>query len=703
MNERSPDAPNVPEPSLTKAENGNLTRGLAAAIVAFSDDAILTKDLEGRINYWNKGAENIFGYESHEIIGTNVLRLIPPHLYDEEEQILRKIKAGQHVEHYETTRQTKDGRIIDVSVTISPVRDENGRIVGASKIARDITELTRQRREIVRMSQLYDALSQVGFSIVHASNRKELFEGVCEVLVERGRFHAAWIGWRDPVTNSIVPIASCGDMQNYLRDAHECADNRPVRSSPSLMAAIEDRPYVCNDVATDPSAIAWRSSVLSHGWRSVGAFPIRMAGHVCAILAVYAREPKHFRDMEVSLLIEAAANVSFGMDSLMRDEARREAERAVRHEHDIAAAVISNLPGVLFLYEKSGTLLRWNGNLERVTKYDRAEIASMQPRDFFAQSDWDAVRASFVQTTIAGESDAELDLVSKDGELTPYHFKGARTNIDGRECLIGIGIDLTEQRRLDQARRTAEYAARDARSELARVARISLLGEFAATIAHEINQPLAAVVTNGGASLRWLAKEPPDLNEAREAIKRTTRDATRASDIIGNLRKLVTRAPSDYIDVDLNDTVREVLSLLDIELNDSHVEVRIDFLDRLPLVRGDRIQLQQVLINLIMNSIEAMRPIEERKRVLSVRTDSTDTGDSLVEVMDVGVGLDTEALDRLFDRFFSTKAGGTGLGLAISRTIIDNHGGYLSVSPAPVPAPGVVSRFTIPSVREQIS
>ena len=695
MNGRSPDRQDADHRDV---EQANLTLGLAAAIVAFSDDAIVTKNLNGQITYWNKGAERLFGYESHEIVGTNILRLIPPHLHEEEAHILQKIKEGEHVEHYETSRQTKDGHIIEVSITISPVRDKSGTIVGASKIARNISELSRQRREIIRLSQIYDALSQVGFSIIHASNRQELFDDVCKALVERGRFDAAWIGWRDPDRDTLIPMASFGDMQHYL---HEVVHNRPAHPGPSLAALLEDHPYVCNDVATDPSATAWRSRVLSRGWRSVGAFPIRMSDKICAVLAVFANEPKHFRDMEVSLLIEAAANVSFGIDNFVREEARREAERAVRHERDVAAAVINNLPGVLFLYEKNGTLLRWNGNLERVTKYDRDEIVAMQPTDFFNAADRDKVMKTFAQTLSAGKADIELDLLSKDGQTTPYYFKGAKTDIDGRECAIGIGLDLTERRQLDLARRTAESAAREARAELARVARISLLGEFAATIAHEINQPLAAVVTNGGTSLRWLAKDPPDLHEAREAIKRATRDAKRASDIIAHLRTMVKRAPSDYLDVDMNGIVREVLSLLDIELHASSIEVRTDFGDCLPLVSGDRIQLQQVLINLIMNAIESMRQVRERQRVLQIRTDITENSEIQVEIVDSGTGLDEEALVHLFNRFFTTKTGGTGLGLAISRTIVENHGGHLSVSPGR--EPGVVSRFAIPSIKEKDS
>jgi C4-dicarboxylate-specific signal transduction histidine kinase len=221
-----------------------------------------------------------------------------------------------------------------------------------------------------------------------------------------------------------------------------------------------------------------------------------------------------------------------------------------------------------------------------------------------------------------------------------------------------------------------------------------LLGEFAASVAHEINQPLAAIVTNSGASMRWLAKDPPNLDEAKYAINRITRDANRASDVIKRLRALVTRKAPEYADVDLNNALDEALVFIHSDLRSANVLVDTELADGLPPVRGDRIQLQQVMLNLITNGIDAMKSVGDRPRVLHIKTRMAESGDVLLEVEDSGVGIDPATADHLFTHFFSTKAGGTGLGLAISKTIIEGHGGRLKANAAS--QHGAIFQFTVP-------
>ena len=236
--------------------------------------------------------------------------------------------------------------------------------------------------------------------------------------------------------------------------------------------------------------------------------------------------------------------------------------------------------------------------------------------------------------------------------------------------------------------------ARDIQAELTRVSRVAALGEFAASIAHEVNQPLAAIVTNSDASLRWLDHTPPNLDQARQAIKRTIRDATRASDVIRRTRALTVKEEPKVDDLDLNDAIREVLAFTQTELKRSKVVVQADLAEQTPLVRGDRIQFQQVMINLIMNGVDSMRSISGQARVLKIRTGTVPSGEVSCEVEDCGMGLDPEVAEKLFDHFFTTKSGGTGLGLAISRSIIESHGGRIWASSA---SPrGAVFSFTVP-------
>jgi C4-dicarboxylate-specific signal transduction histidine kinase len=248
----------------------------------------------------------------------------------------------------------------------------------------------------------------------------------------------------------------------------------------------------------------------------------------------------------------------------------------------------------------------------------------------------------------------------------------------------------------EAALRAAEAEARDNMEELARVSRALVVGEFAASVAHELNQPIAAIVTNGEASLRWLGADPPNLDEARLAIGRTIRDANRAAGVISRTRGMLAKGPSAFSEIDINASIEDVLLFTETELRRNRVELRKTLAPSAPRVLGDRIQLQQVALNLIRNSIEAMADNGERPRVLTVGTEMDDAGQVLVRVEDTGPGLEPDAVPRLFDSFFTTKLGGVGLGLPISRSIIEAHGGRLWASPRE--GGGVAFQFVLPVI-----
>jgi two-component system sensor histidine kinase TtrS len=247
-------------------------------------------------------------------------------------------------------------------------------------------------------------------------------------------------------------------------------------------------------------------------------------------------------------------------------------------------------------------------------------------------------------------------------------------------------LDVTEQRR-------AEEQLRHSQADLARVTRVAAMAELAAAIAHEVNQPLGAVVANGSASLRWLARESPNLEEAREAIERAVREANRASDVIRRIRALLQKVPPQMERLDVNAVIREALTLAGNEFLRGGVAVQADLAPEAPNVLGDRIQLQQVLLNLILNGIDAMRKISHQSRELIIKSAKHPEG-VLIQVHDSGVGVDPEQADRIFEPFFTTKPQGIGMGLSISRSIIEAHGGRLWFTPGP--SHGVVFQFTVP-------
>jgi C4-dicarboxylate-specific signal transduction histidine kinase len=243
-------------------------------------------------------------------------------------------------------------------------------------------------------------------------------------------------------------------------------------------------------------------------------------------------------------------------------------------------------------------------------------------------------------------------------------------------------------------RETAEEGLIRAQAEIARIARITTMGELAASIAHELNQPLGSIVVSGDACLRWLAAKTPNLEEVRQAVEAIIRDGTRASSVLVRIRGLLRRGKRLRERLDINDVIREVIALLDGELRRNGASPRTDMPGNLPPVVVDRVLLQQVILNLIMNAIEAMRAVSNRAQVLRIRTEEQPSGSIVVLVQDSGVGIDPKHSSRMFEPFYTTKVEGIGMGLAISRSIIEAHGGRLWA--VANDGPGSSFYFTLP-------
>lgn len=261
---------------------------------------------------------------------------------------------------------------------------------------------------------------------------------------------------------------------------------------------------------------------------------------------------------------------------------------------------------------------------------------------------------------------------------------------DSRERIeyIGTALDVTHRRR-------SEEALDKARSELAHVARSTSLGTLAASIAHEVNQPLSGIVTNASTGLRMLAAEPPDLDGARETVRRTLRDGNRAAEVIARLRALFSKRSATIEAVDLNAAAREVIALMQSDLERARIVLRTEFADALPLAGCDRVQIQQVIMNLVRNAVDAMRDVDDRPRQMIVATGQQADAMIRLSVHDSGIGFDPQNTQRLFDTFYTTSNDGMGIGLAVSRSIVESHRGRLSAALSN-DGPGAIFAFTIP-------
>jgi C4-dicarboxylate-specific signal transduction histidine kinase len=260
-----------------------------------------------------------------------------------------------------------------------------------------------------------------------------------------------------------------------------------------------------------------------------------------------------------------------------------------------------------------------------------------------------------------------------------------------------LRAEIGQRQRAEDERRKAEQALLALHTELAHAQRVTSIGELTASISHEVNQPLAAVVANANACLRWLANDPPNMVEARDSLNRILRDGQRASAVVKRIRGLVKKTPPQPTGQDLNDLIGEVLLLVNDALTQRKVTTHVLLAHSVPPVLGDRVQLQQVMLNLVMNGIEAMNDVTDRPRNLVVSSRVLDNGQVSIIVTDSGVGVDPAVAEKLFDPFFTTKAGGMGIGLSISRSIVESHGGHLWASTNE--GPGATFHVAFPAIQ----
>jgi signal transduction histidine kinase len=330
----------------------------------------------------------------------------------------------------------------------------------------------------------------------------------------------------------------------------------------------------------------------------------------------------------------------------------------------------------IYGFDPENGMPNWEQRLERIHPEDRAKWQEALDRAVGEKSDYDVeFRILLPGATVKYVQSVGHPVLDASGDVVQF---------------VGSSTDITERKRVEESLRQAQ-------ADLARVNRVTTMGELTASLAHEVNQPIAAAVTNANTCLRWLTRDHPDVEEARTAALRIVNDGTRAAEIIKRIRLLFKKGTSPREFVDVNEVIREMVLLLRSEVARYNISVRTELAADLHRVLGDRVQLQQVMMNLIVNSIDAMKDMDGA-RELAVKSQRADNEQVLVSVSDTGVGLPVEQTDQLFQAFFTTKIQGTGMGLSISRSIVESHGGRLwAAGNSPR---GASFRFTLPTNTE---
>jgi PAS domain S-box-containing protein len=381
------------------------------------------------------------------------------------------------------------------------------------------------------------------------------------------------------------------------------------------------------------------------------------------------------------------------IDDLKFQIAEREKAETALHElasgleAKIRRLVDANIIGIVF-WNLEGRVIEANEAFLRMVGYGREDLVSgrVSWREITPDKWREADEQALAELAATGVCEPfEKEYSRKDGSHVPV-LVGAAFLEGSRDEVVAFVLDLTE-------RKLAEETLRKTRAELAHVARVTTMGELVTSIAHEVKQPLAAILTNAQVCLRWLTRDVPNLEEVRKAAELIARDGKRASDVISRIRALVRKAGSEKEQLNINQAIEEMVHLTEDEALRKGVVLRTELAADLPFVLGDRVQLQQVLLNLIINGVEAMSSVADGRRDLLVYSRLHESKQVLIGVQDFGVGIESENLKKIFDPFYTTKSQGMGMGLAISRSIVENHGGKLWASPND--GPGATFKFTL--------
>ncbi|MGX1323997.1 PAS domain S-box-containing protein [Bradyrhizobium sp. USDA 377] len=407
------------------------------------------------------------------------------------------------------------------------------------------------------------------------------------------------------------------------------------------------------------------------------------------------------------VLVVALAGAALALARLEAKRRRQATEENVQLQSDLAARDIkirrlfdSNIIGII-IWEVEGRILEANDAFLRIVGYDRDDLASGRLHRFdLTPPEW---RDRDVQTVaelkrLGTAQPFEKEYLRKDGSRVSVLIGGTMF-AQGGDQGVGFVLDLTPLKRAEAEAREHERLYREALMELAHANRVTTMGQLTASIAHEVNQPIAAIVANAEAGLNWLEAQPPNLERVRQTFGWITGDGMRAGDIIGRIRALIRKAPPQKEDMDINQAVLEVIALTRSEAFKHGVSVRTQLAEGLPAIQADRVQLQQVVLNLIVNAIEAMGAVGDEERELLISTDRDVSNGVHVTLRDSGPGLDPKNVECLFEAFYTTKPTGMGMGLAICRSIIEAHGGQMWAG-ANEPR-GAVFQFTLPLASDE--
>ena len=631
-----------------------------------ANDIILLLDEAGHILEANARAVEAYGYSLPELQTLSAGDLRAPEEESAASGSFVQVKR-EGSKRYETSHRHRDGSTFPVEVSARAVAIEGELRVIA--FVRNITERRAQEVELVRITQLYAALSQVSQAIVWSPSQAELFRRLAEVMVESARFDMAWIAWiawSEPRLGRITVAASHGDKQGYLQQLGVGSEQTLLAGDPVAMAIEEKCPCIANDVLAEAGSDGWRQAAKTSGFGSMAAFPIHQDGKVVGALAVYAKGKHFFGSHEAALLMEVSTDVSFALDHLVSEDLRRAAEAALRDTQRFL--VEAQEAGCIGTYTWSLQEDRWKSGpfLDQIFGIGPTYIRNLEGWANLIAPDFRVHMRTYLSGIIERHERFNLDypiIRVSDGAHRWVHGQGElRWDDQGRPvALVGIIQDITEQKRAEEERRSLE-------SQLHQSQKLESLGSLAGGVAHDMNNVLGAIL-GVASSLREGAD--PHSSSARN-LDTIMNACIRGRGVVKSLLYFAQKDLQEEGPIDLNELVREITQFLS-HTTLKRIQLNVDLQEGIGFVRGDGGAISHALMNLCVNALDAM----PSGGSLRIRTAPAEDGGLDLRVRDTGEGMAPAVLAKAVEPFFTTKpqGKGTGLGLAMVYGTMQAHEG----------------------------
>src|SRR5262245_13882698 len=649
-------------------------------------------DVSGRFMAANPVLQRMLGYPEEELRNLSIFEITPKEDHKPtRSRIARLLKGRVHEYHLERRYLHRDGRIVWAKTSVSVIPGTESTPPMLVKIVEDITERKNAEAESLALKDELAAelaamirLHELSTRLLSSTELQPLLEEVLDATMSLQNADFGNVQLYDPKTHELVIVAHRGFQQDFLDHFSSVRED-----SAACGRALQQRKrIIIEDVQTDPGFEPHRQIAASVDFRAMQSTPLfSRNGEPLGMVSTHFRQPHCPSERELRLTDLYARQ---GVEMIERNRVEAALRRSEAH---LAEGQRISHTGSWAWNLSSGDLL-WSQEHLRIFGLDLENLKPSSEIFYEMLHPEDRSRVKQGSEKAVGERDdfiADYRIICPDGMIKHVHSLSHPVfNESGNLTeYVGTVIDITELKR-------AEEVLAEMQAELERVTRVTTMGELAASIAHEVNQPLGAIVTNGQACLRLLSPDMSDKHsKLREVVEQMISDGLRASEVIRRIRSLLKKTEPEKTLLSINETIQEVIALTMTELNRNEIRLQIDLAGDLPLVLGDRVQLQQVILNLILNGKDAMNDAGWQPRVLLLTTQGNKPGDVLVTVRDSGTGIDLQDCDRIFDPFFTTKSGGMGLGLSISRTIIESHGGRLWATPNE--GIGATFRFTLPT------